>query len=84
MLVFALWLARLTNGVFEAGLRHVSQRNDPEDWWANNGGQPWVGNRGPMASVNFITAHDGFTMRDLVSYNEKKNMANGESNRCVH
>lgn len=32
----------------------------------------------PMASVNFVTAHDGFTMRDLVSYNEKHNEANGE------
>ncbi|HEY9713828.1 MAG TPA: alpha-amylase family glycosyl hydrolase, partial [Chroococcales cyanobacterium] len=32
-------------------------------------------------SVNFVTAHDGFTMRDLVSYNEKHNLANGEENR---
>ena len=37
--------------------------------------------RGPLASVNFITAHDGFTMRDLVSYNGKHNEANGEDNR---
>ncbi|MFP4385014.1 MAG: glycogen debranching protein GlgX [Spirochaetia bacterium] len=37
--------------------------------------------RKPYASVNFITAHDGFTMRDLVSYNDKHNEANGESNR---
>jgi isoamylase len=34
--------------------------------------------RTPIASVNFVTAHDGFTMRDLVSYNEKHNEANGE------
>ena len=33
-----------------------------------------------MASINFVTAHDGFTMRDLVSYNEKHNEANGEGN----
>ncbi|MBV7363732.1 glycogen debranching protein GlgX [Actinomycetaceae bacterium TAE3-ERU4] len=32
----------------------------------------------PLASINFVTAHDGFTMRDLVSYNEKHNEANGE------
>jgi len=38
------------------------------------------GDRGPRASVNFITAHDGFTLRDLVSYNEKHNLANGEDN----
>ncbi len=37
--------------------------------------------RRPYASVNFITAHDGFTLRDLVSYNEKHNEANGEDNR---
>ncbi|MEL6814443.1 MAG: glycogen debranching protein GlgX [Cyanobacteria bacterium J06598_3] len=37
--------------------------------------------RRPHASVNFITAHDGFTLRDLVSYNDKHNDANGEDNR---
>ncbi|HEY0214968.1 MAG TPA: glycogen debranching protein GlgX [Cellulomonas sp.] len=37
--------------------------------------------RRPIASVNFITAHDGFTLADLVSYNEKHNEANGEDNR---
>ena len=37
--------------------------------------------RGPTASVNLITVHDGFTLRDLVSYNDKHNEANGESNR---
>jgi glycogen operon protein len=37
--------------------------------------------RRPIASINFVTAHDGFTLRDLVSYNEKHNEANGEENR---
>jgi glycogen operon protein len=37
--------------------------------------------RHPIASINFVTAHDGFTMRDLVSYNDKHNDANGEGNR---
>jgi glycogen operon protein len=37
--------------------------------------------RRPVASINFVTAHDGFTLRDLVSYNEKHNQANGEDNR---
>ncbi|PYR61161.1 MAG: glycogen debranching enzyme GlgX, partial [Acidobacteria bacterium] len=37
--------------------------------------------RRPYASVNFITAHDGFTLHDLVSYNDKHNEANGEENR---
>jgi isoamylase len=44
------------------------------DLYASNGRQPY-------ASVNFVTAHDGFTLRDLVSYNEKHNEANGEGNR---
>ena len=37
--------------------------------------------RRPYASINFITCHDGFTLQDLVSYNEKHNEANGEENR---
>ncbi len=44
------------------------------DLYAHNG-------RRPSASLNFITAHDGFTLRDLVSYNRKHNEANGEENR---
>jgi isoamylase len=37
--------------------------------------------RSPYASINFITCHDGFTLQDLVSYNDKHNEANGENNR---
>jgi len=44
------------------------------DLYANNG-------RRPYASINFVTAHDGFTLNDLVSYGEKHNEANGEGNR---
>jgi glycogen operon protein len=40
--------------------------------------------RRPTASVNFITAHDGFTLNDLVSYNDKHNEANGEDNKDGH
>lgn len=40
--------------------------------------------RGPTASINFITAHDGFSLADLFSYNEKHNWANGEANRDGH
>ncbi|HEY9212724.1 MAG TPA: glycogen debranching protein GlgX, partial [Ancylobacter sp.] len=42
------------------------------------------GRRRPWSSVNFITAHDGFTLQDLVSYNDKHNEANGEGNRDGH
>ncbi|MGO0574943.1 glycogen debranching protein GlgX [Ornithinimicrobium panacihumi] len=41
-------------------------------------------NRGPIASVNFVTAHDGFTMADLTAYEQKDNYANGEDNRDGH
>jgi glycogen operon protein len=44
------------------------------DLYAHSGRQPY-------ASINFITAHDGFTLNDLVSYNDKHNEANGEENR---
>ncbi|MDX9993700.1 MAG: glycogen debranching protein GlgX [Rhodocyclaceae bacterium] len=44
------------------------------DLYAHNG-------RRPYASINFVTAHDGFTLHDLVSYNDKHNEANGENNR---
>ena len=44
------------------------------DLYAHNG-------RRPYASINYITAHDGFTLHDLVSYNDKHNSANGEDNR---
>ena len=47
------------------------------DIFNRRGRQPW-------ASVNFITAHDGFTLNDLVSYNDKHNEANGEGNRDGH
>ncbi|HYO93800.1 MAG TPA: glycogen debranching protein GlgX [Polyangiaceae bacterium] len=39
------------------------------------------GDRGPFASINFVTCHDGFTLHDLVSYERKHNEANGEENR---
>jgi len=58
-----------------AGVRTVATRlAGSSDLYADDG-------RSPYASVNFITAHDGFTLRDLVSYNGKHNEANGEDNR---
>ena len=47
------------------------------DFFEKRGRRPW-------ASVNFITAHDGFTLNDLVSYNDKHNEANGENNQDGH
>ena len=52
----------------------------PELYWRIGGSQDMYGERSPVASVNFITCHDGFTLYDLVSYNDKHNEANGENN----
>jgi isoamylase len=49
--------------------------------WRLTGSQDVFNGRSPAASVNFITAHDGFTLRDLVSYDAKHNEANAEDNR---
>jgi glycogen operon protein len=59
-----------SNGVQDLGWR----LSGSADLYAEDG-------RRPYASVNFVTAHDGFTMRDLVSYDQKHNEANGEDNR---
>ncbi len=57
------------------GIAEVASRiSGSSDLYADDG-------RSPYSSVNFITAHDGFTLRDLVSYNDKHNEANGEDNR---
>ena len=56
-------------------IRGVASRlSGSSDLYADDG-------RSPYASVNFVTAHDGFTLRDLVSYDRKHNEANGEDNR---
>lgn len=53
----------------------------PELLWRIQGSPDLYGNRCAEATINFVTCHDGFTLRDLVSYNEKHNLANGEDNR---
>lgn len=73
-------------------------RDTMRSYWRNDPGQvsgyatrisgssdlyKWNG-RKPYQSVNYITAHDGFTLNDLVSYTKKHNMANGEDNRDGH
>jgi glycogen operon protein len=55
--------------------------NMPELIWRIRGSNDMYGTRSAAASINFVTCHDGFTMYDLVSYNDKHNEANGEENR---
>ena len=64
-----------SGGSSSGGIRDVASRlAGSTDLYADDG-------RSPYASVNFVTAHDGFTLRDLVSYDHKHNEANGEDNR---
>jgi isoamylase len=74
------WNGRFRDGVRDfwrggVGVRDLAYRlSGSEDLYAMSTRRPW-------ASINFVTAHDGFTLRDLVSYNDKHNEANGEQNR---
>ena len=77
---------------------NAAYRDTVRRFWKGDGGQvaglgfrltgssDLYGHNGrlPYASINFVTAHDGFTLHDLVSYNEKHNEANGEENRDGH
>jgi len=63
------WRAQ-TRGVSDLAYRLTGS----SDLYQGDGRRPW-------ASINFVTAHDGFTLRDLVSYDQKHNQANGEDNR---
>ena len=68
----AFWLTR------ETGVGTLAQRLSGSSELFRHAG------RAPQAGVNFITAHDGFTLRDLVSYQSKHNELNGENNRDGH
>ncbi|WP_285598173.1 glycogen debranching protein GlgX [Kineosporia sp. NBRC 101731] len=71
------WLtsgARVANGETSGGLRDLGTR-------IAGSADTFDASRGPGASVNFISAHDGFTLADLTAYNVKHNQDNGEDNR---
>jgi isoamylase len=75
------WVGNFASTLCGSPQVYAAEQPGENDWWGMNGGRVWRGNRGPTASVNFVTAHDGFTLADAVSYNEKHNEANGEDNR---
>ncbi len=68
---------RFWKGTPDTTAEFATRLSGSSDLYEHNG-------RRPNASINFITCHDGFTLQDLVSYNEKHNEANGEENRDGH
>ena len=81
---FAEWNDRYRDGVRRFWRGDVGQRPEiaarlagSADLFGHHGRRPWT-------SVNFVAAHDGFTLRDMVSYAEKHNAANGEGNNDGH
>ncbi len=80
--VRSFWLAdpgRAAHGLPGHRLRDLATRLSGSVDLFGHGTPPLM--RSPTASVNFVTAHDGFTMADLVAYDHKHNLANGEQNR---
>jgi glycogen operon protein len=76
------WLASVAGGLHGRpmeGIRELTTRMSGSADLFGHSDPPLQ--RGPVASINYVTAHDGFTMADLVSYNTKHNWANGEDNR---
>ncbi|HET7899675.1 MAG TPA: glycogen debranching protein GlgX [Candidatus Nanopelagicales bacterium] len=79
---WAEWNDTYRDDVRRFWLRGGDGREAPAEMgWRLTGSQDHFHGRSPAASVNFLTAHDGFTLRDLVSYDRKHNDANGEDNR---
>lgn len=71
------------NGRYRDAIRRFIKGGDQKGQFITNlcGSQDLYYNNSPACSINFVTAHDGFTLADLVSYNFKHNMENGEDNR---
>ena len=87
---FSEWNDRYRDSVRRFWLTDIANARNSGNHWNGvadlatrlSGSQDIAGGKlGPLKTVNFITAHDGFCLRDLVSYNVKHNQINGESNR---
>jgi isoamylase len=78
--LWAEWNGRFRDTVRRAWLRDAPRLSDLGYRLTGSSDLYGDGGRRPSASINFVTAHDGFTLRDLVSYEHKHNLANGEEN----
>lgn len=81
---FLEWNDRYRDGMRRAWLRRDVRRGELARRLAGSNDIFHHGLRRPSASINFLTAHDGFTLADLVSYTRKHNLDNGEDNRDGH
>ncbi|MEY4306568.1 MAG: hypothetical protein RIT52_2743 [Pseudomonadota bacterium] len=81
---FAEWNDRYRDGVRRFWRGDAGQASDLAERLLGSAGAFDHNRRTPQASVNFITAHDGFTLDDLVSYRQKRNLPNQEMNRDGH
>jgi glycogen operon protein len=78
---FAEWNDRYRDTLRQFWLHRAAGRGELARRWAASSDRFHHGLRQPTASVNYVASHDGFTLRDLVSYVDKHNEANGEDNR---
>ena len=78
------WNGRFRDGIRAFWLRHGVTRGEFARRLCGSSEMFRAGGRQPQASINLLTAHDGFTLHDLVSYDVKHNLANGEDNRDGH
>ena len=81
---FAEWNDQFRDGLRRYWRGDAGMTNDLAKRLLGSAGQFDWGGRGATSSVNFVTAHDGFTLQDLVSFTTKRNLANGEENRDGH
>lgn len=81
---FSAWNDRFRDTTRRYWLGHGAARGEVAARVAGSSDLFGALHRGPLASVNYVSAHDGFTLRDLVSYERKHNHANGEHNRDGH
>ncbi|NEY89162.1 glycogen debranching protein GlgX [Tabrizicola oligotrophica] len=81
---FVEWNDRFRDGVRKFWRGDAGMAADLAERLLGSAGQFDHSRRAPQASVNYLTAHDGFTLEDVVSYRQKRNMSNGEMNRDGH
>lgn len=60
------WVGAFASAICGSPNIYASEMPGDDDWWGSNAGRRWRGGRQPIHSINFVTAHDGFTLADQV------------------